>query len=212
MPFRWPSWPFSLSPQRSGPKTRRKQPGRGCVSSGASAPSEPILLWPGVAPGEKGDIGEEKQTPGKYPRGRDLIMVTNVTKPTITVFRPAADKNTGAAVIVCPGGGYGVLAYDFEGTEVCQWLNSIGVTGVLLKYRVPGRGGQRFTAPLQDAQRAIGLVRSRPRNGRSIPSESASWAFPPAAIFRPRPARISSRDYPAIDAADKKAAAPILRC
>ena len=82
-----------------------------------------------------------------------------------TVFRPAPEKNTGAAMVICPGGGYWNLAWDLEGTEVAAWLNSVGMTGVVLKYRVPRRPGQpeRLPAPgpLLDAQRAISLVRSR---------------------------------------------------
>src|SRR4051812_3955759 len=77
--------------------------------------SEPIALWPGVAPGEKGDIGEEKDT--SKPReglvaGAPIIRLGNVTRPTITLFRPPPEKDTGAAVVVCPGGGYSILAYD----------------------------------------------------------------------------------------------------
>lgn len=130
-----------------------------------AAASDPILLWPNGAPGEKGDIGEERDTStadsGKS-GGKSVIRLGNVTAPTITFFRPPADKDTGAAVVVFPGGGYNILAYDLEGTEVCDWLNSIGVTGVLLKYRVPRRSGlEKHTAPLQDAQRALGLVRLR---------------------------------------------------
>ncbi|HEV2970835.1 MAG TPA: hypothetical protein VGY55_12765, partial [Pirellulales bacterium] len=79
-----------------------------------AAQHEIVTLWPGTAPGEKGDIGEEKDTTP----GQDIIRLTNVSKPTITLFRPAADKDTGAAVIVCPGGGYNILAYNLEGSEV----------------------------------------------------------------------------------------------
>ena len=130
----------------------------------AAAPA-PLPLWPKEAPGEKGGFGEEKDTSneksGKV-AGKPLIRLGNVTQPTLTIFRPAKDKDTGASVIVCPGGGYSILAYDLEGSEVCEWLNSIGVTGVLLKYRVPKRPGlEKHTAALQDAQRAVGLIRSR---------------------------------------------------
>jgi acetyl esterase/lipase len=87
--------------------------------------------------------------------------LSHVSVPTFALYRPAPDRDTGAAVVVCPGGGYGILAIDLEGTEVCQWLNSLGITGVLLKYRVPAPAGKPpYQAPLQDAQRALGLVRS----------------------------------------------------
>src|SRR5205085_3402601 len=109
------------------------------------------------APGDKPDMAEEKETT----KGR-VSQLKNVSKPMITLFRPPPDKETGAAVVVCPGGAYSILAYDLEGTEVCEWLNSIGVTGVLLRYRVPKRPGlEKHTAALQDAQRAMGIIRYR---------------------------------------------------
>ncbi|KAF0180009.1 MAG: xylanase [Limisphaerales bacterium] len=130
----------------------------------ASTPA-PLPLWPKQVPGETAPLGEEKDTSTEKSNkvaGKPLIRLGNVSQPTLTVFRPAKDKDTGAAVIVCPGGGYNILAYDLEGSEICEWLNSIGVTGVLLKYRVPKRPGlEKHTAALQDAQRAVGLVRSR---------------------------------------------------
>ena len=131
----------------------------------AAAPAAPIPLWPKEAPGEKGGLGEEKDTTGAkggLVAGKSVIRLGNVSQPTLTIYRPTKDKDTGAAVIICPGGGYNILAYDLEGSEICEWLNSIGVTGVLLKYRVPKRPGlEKHTAALQDAQRAVGLVRSR---------------------------------------------------
>jgi acetyl esterase/lipase len=122
---------------------------------------EPIVLpvWPGDAPGEKGDIGEEKAQPPKND-GKAVIRLSDVTKPTLTVYQPEKEKNTGAAVLICPGGGYNILAWDLEGTEVAEWLNSFGVTGIVLKYRVPRRKDrEKHDAPLQDAQRAMSLVR-----------------------------------------------------
>jgi len=95
-----------------------------------------------------------------HDRRKPVTRLGNVSKPTVRIYRPPADKNAGAAVLVFPGGGYHILAMDLEGTEVCDWLNSIGVTGVLLKYRVPKREGlEKHAAPLQRRQRALGLVR-----------------------------------------------------
>lgn len=130
-----------------------------------------IPLWTGEVPGEKGDIGDEKLVERK---NDDLVRLTNVTKPTITVYRPEKGvKNTGAAVLVCPGGGYGILAMSHEGTDVCKWLNQMGVTAVLLKYRVPRRDGlDKHHAPLQDAQRAMSLIRKR----------SSEWEIDPNKI------------------------------
>lgn len=138
------------------------------VSAPASlyAQDKPLVLdvWPGKAPGETGKIDQEKfldQKPGEKPVKR----LTNVSRPTLTVYRPTKAKDTGAAVVIAPGGGYNILAWDLEGEEVADWLNSIGVTGIVLKYRVPRRPDDpKDGAPLgatQDAQRAMSLVRSK---------------------------------------------------
>src|SRR5258706_330553 len=131
------------------------------------AAEEPLVLpvWPEMVPGDYGKIGPERvRAPSEAPT-KDAKWITNVTKPTATVFRPAREKNTGAAIIIYPGGGYWNLAWDLEGEEVAAWLNTLGVTGFVLKYRVPRRPDQpeRLPAPgpLLDAQRAVSLVRSR---------------------------------------------------
>src|SRR6266566_7004765 len=132
----------------------------------AAAADKPLVLdvWPGIVPGETKPITEEKVLDLK-PGEKQVKRVTNVSKPTITVYRPAREKDTGASVLICPGGGYNILAWDLEGTEVADWLNSLGVTGIVLKYRVPRRPGQPGDkpplGPLQDAQRALSLVRSK---------------------------------------------------
>ena len=131
----------------------------GLGAARADKGQEPIPLWPKEAPGEKGDVGPEKSE--VRPQNK-ITIVSNVTRPTLTVFPAPADRNTGTAVIICPGGGYHALAWDLEGTEVAEWLNSLGVTGIVLKYRVPARKGrERYAAALQDAQRAVGIVRHR---------------------------------------------------
>ncbi len=147
------------------------------IASIAVADEPQVLnLWPGEVPGEKGDIGEEKELPDTS--NRPIKRITNVTKPTITVFRPAKDKDTGAAVLICPGGGYGILAWDLEGTEIAEWLNSIGVTGVVLKYRVPRRKDlPKHQAPLQDAQRAMSLVRSHAKEWGIDPEKIGVLGF-----------------------------------
>ncbi|MDB5310468.1 MAG: alpha/beta hydrolase [Gemmataceae bacterium] len=131
----------------------------------APAADPPVSdLWPGVAPGEKGNVPDEKVTP----TNGAAKAITNVSKPTLTVYRPAKDKDTGAAVVIAPGGGYHVLAWEHEGTMVGEWLQSIGVTGVLVKYRVPRRPDRPKDAPpigaLQDAQRAISTTRARAKD------------------------------------------------
>jgi acetyl esterase/lipase len=147
------------------------------VGRTANAPdSSPQVLdvWPGPAPGDDGSIGEEKAQ--KKPGEDRIVGITNVTKPTLTVYRPDTEKNTGVAVVVCPGGGYNMLAWDHEGEQVAQWLNSIGVAGIVLKYRVPRRAATPKDQPppqaLMDAQRALGLVRSK----------AAAWGIDPKRI------------------------------
>ncbi len=124
-----------------------------------------LPIWPGAVPGDYGKIGPERiRAPSEAPT-KDATWITGVTRPTITIFRPVKDRDTGAAMVICPGGGYWNLAWDLEGEEVAAWLNTIGVTGIVLKYRVPRRQGQPeplpAPGPLLDAQRAISLVRSR---------------------------------------------------
>lgn len=125
------------------------------------------MLWPSTPPGIIAAEGDERDTSGPDGRkveGRPVVRIGDVSKPMLTVYPAPKENNTGAAVLVFPGGGYHILAYDLEGTEVCEWLNSIGVTGVLVKYRVPrpkDSGRTPPVGPLMDAQRAVALVRSR---------------------------------------------------
>src|ERR1043166_3159061 len=126
---------------------------------------ESIKVWPAKAPGEVKELPPEQDMskPGQgLAAGKPVIRLGNVSTPELAIYRPAKDKDTGAAVVVCPGGGHTILAYDLEGTEVAEWLNTIGVTACVLKYRVPGRDPQkRWLAAVQDAQRAVSLVRSK---------------------------------------------------
>ncbi len=134
------------------------------VTTRASEPVK-LLLWSGEPPGETRRLPPEKDLYKLSDRkiaGRSIIKLTNVSTPTLEVFRPARELDTGTVVVICPGGGHHILAYDLEGTEVAEWLTSIGVTGVVLKYRVPAREKERrWRAAVQDAQRAISVVRSR---------------------------------------------------
>lgn len=135
-----------------------------------------LELWPGKAPSEPAEIEPEKVQEGKPNEQPPTQRITNVSQPTIAIYRPAADKNNGAALIVAPGGGYSILAYDKEGVEVAEWATSIGMTGIVLKYRVPRRADQPKDQaplqPLQDAQRAVSMVRSR----------ASEWGIDPARI------------------------------
>ena len=130
----------------------------------AADPAE-LKLWPNGVPGEVDEPGETKLQPGDD----SVLRVTYVGDPTITVYRAPAETANGCAVVICPGGGYNILAWDKEGTEIAEWLNSIGVTGILLKYRVPRRDKEEpHKAPLQDAQRAIRLARKFTNTGTHL--------------------------------------------
>jgi acetyl esterase/lipase len=122
---------------------------------------ETIRLFPGGAPGEKAGMTEKVDTACLIIGGEPITCVTNVSDPTITIYRAQAGSLDSAAVIVCPGGAYNSLSYDLEGEEICRWLNDTGITGILLKYRVPRRAGrEKHEAPLEDLQRAISIVRT----------------------------------------------------
>jgi acetyl esterase/lipase len=179
---------------------------------GAAEP-KPERLWPETAPGEKGGMAAETdltKPAENFVAGRRLIRLGNVSTPTLAVYKPAPDNDTGAAVLVCPGGGYHILAMDLEGTEVCEWLNSVGVTGVLLKYRVPRREGQpSHAAPLQDAQRAMGLVRHQAKELGIDPHRIGVLGFSAGGHLAAALSNIfQERTYPVVDDADKESCRP----
>jgi len=130
-----------------------------------------IQIWPDKVPDEPGTIGPERtrMSPSLDRKQVEVTestrMITDVTKPTITIYCPRADQNCGTAMIICPGGGYWDLYWQLEGEEVAAWVNSFGATAIILKYRVPRRPDepkdQPARRPLQDAQRAVSLVRSK---------------------------------------------------
>lgn len=179
----------------------------------SAAEPKPIRLWPGRAPGEQTALppeADQTTEKGDLVGGRRVIRLGNVSDPTITVYSPEPSRNTGTAVLVCPGGGYTILAMDLEGTEVCAWLNSIGVTGVLLKYRVPRREGlPPFQPPLQDAQRALGLIRSQAKDRGIAPDRIGVLGFSAGGhLAAALSNNYEKRTYPAIDAADAVSCRP----
>lgn len=174
---------------------------------------KPIVLWPGGAPNEQGNIPPEQDTTkptDELIAGKRLIRLGNVSNPTISVYTAPPDKNTGAAVLVCPGGGYHILAMDLEGSEVCEWLNTIGVTGVLLKYRVPKRQNEEGHAgPLQDAQRALGMVRSHASEWKLDANRIGVLGFSAGGHLAANLSNNSQkRAYPRVDAADDQNCRP----
>jgi acetyl esterase/lipase len=185
-----------------------------CAAAAAiAATSEPIPLWTGGAPGEQPGPGNEKDTTNEKSNlvaGKRVARIGGITNPTIQVFSPPKNRNSGAAVVVFPGGGYSILALDLEGTEVCEWLNSMGITGVLLKYRVPPhKGVDRHAAPLQDAQRAVRLVRSHAQEWGINPSRVGVLGFSAGGhLAAAASTNFDAETYPAADAADKLSCRP----
>lgn len=116
---------------------------------------ENLALWPNTIPNSQ--KSNEKEILNKT----DITWFSNVQEPAISVFLPSKKNATGQAVVICPGGGYEALAYDWEGTDIAKWLNSKGIAGIVLKYRLPNSKSVKVNhkAPLQDAQRAMRLVR-----------------------------------------------------
>lgn len=180
-----------------------------------------LPLWPGAAPDAQPAPGTEIETSrtDSMVAGRPWTAVTNVTRPTMTIYAPK-ERNTGAAAVVFPGGGFQVLAMDLEGTEVCDWLNGQGITCVLLKYRVPGAPYSwqckcypdlytESTSALQDAQRAIGLVRFHAREWRIDPHRIGVVGFSAGGyLVAESSTRFKTRLYRSVDAADKESARP----
>jgi acetyl esterase/lipase len=143
------------------------------------------------------------------PGGKPVIRIGNVSNPTLTLYTPMK-KNTGAAVVVFPGGGYRILAIDLEGTEVCDWLTSKGITCILVKYRVPEPGPYpESSAPLQDAQRAFGMVRAHAAEWHIDPNRVGVLGFSAGAhLAAALSTHFDQRLYDPIDAADKLSCRP----
>ncbi len=176
------------------------------VATKAANEPRPINVWPGAVPNESRKIGPEKaETKG------GITRTANVSTPTLTIYRPAREKDTGASVIICPGGGYSILAWDLEGTEVADWLNSIGVTGIVLKYRVPAQkhGDVNGFPPLMDAQRAISLVRSKAAELQIDPHRIGILGFSAGGNLSALACtNFDKRSYEALDDIDKVSCRP----
>jgi acetyl esterase/lipase len=165
-----------------------------------------VTVWPGAAPDRTPAAGPEQDTskPGEgLIAGRPLIRLGNVSTPTLTLY-PAVGTPTGAGVVVFPGGGYSILAIDLEGTEVCDWLTHRGIACLVLKYRVPNSGPYpKSPQALEDAQRALGLVRLHAAEWHIDPHRLGVLGFSAGAHLA---AALSTHDaqrlYPAMDAAD----------
>ena len=183
-----------------------------------SAGHTQVPIWPGAVPDARPVAGPEVvATTGNESlvAGRPWVYVGNVSQPTMTVYSPNG-KNTGAAVVVFPGGGYQILAIDLEGTEVCDWLTSKGITCVLLKYRVPGEGKYPKSGPypdspmaLQDAQRTVGLVRFHAAEWHIDPHKIGVLGFSAGGhLSAAMSTHFAQRVYRPVDAADKESCRP----
>lgn len=172
-----------------------------------------LPLWPGKVPNALPVPGPETAAnvePAKFVAGRTWAYVRNVSTPTITVY-PPKQPNTGAAVVVFPGGGYNILAIDLEGSEVCEWLASRGITAVLLKYRVPcAVVGPHRDCPtaLQDAQRAMSLVRSHAAEWQIDPHKIGVLGFSAGGHMVASISTHEKRIYSPVDSADRESWRP----
>ncbi len=138
-----------------------------------SAQEFKIPIWPSGVPNQLASAPEEQREP------RDIMWITNVTTPDIEVYLPTERSATGQAVLICPGGGYQGLAYNWEGTDIARWLNSKGIAGIVLKYRLPSEEAQPkpYLAPLQDAKQAIRTVRANATDWNINPEKIGVMGF-----------------------------------
>ncbi len=188
----------------TGAQTNVWQPSQGHIQ---------VPIWPGAVPDPQSVPGPEglSSNPGKLIAGKPFLFVVNVTQPTMTVYAPKG-TNTGIAVVVFPGGGYNALAIDLEGTEICDWLTSRGITAVLLKYRAPtpkvGRYHESLQA-LQDAQRTLSLVRSSAYKWHINPRKIGVIGFSAGGhLVAATSTRFDKRSYPPLDSADQISCRP----
>ena len=139
-----------------------------------NAQSKIIKIWPSQVPGSisNPDYKEISEV-------TDILRIGQVSEPTIAVFLPTAEKATGTAVVICPGGGYGILAYDYEGTDIAKWLNTMGIAGIVLKYRLPSDliMKNKTLGPLQDAQQALRIVRRNAKEWYINPKKIGIMGF-----------------------------------
>jgi acetyl esterase/lipase len=172
-----------------------------------------LPVWPGAAPGAQANPSAEADTTTAKDNliaGRPLVRLGNVSVPTLTLYPAKGNSGAGPTVVVFPGGGYNILAIDLEGTEVCDWLNAAGINCVLLKYRVPNTGPYpKSAAALQDAQRALGLVREHATEWGIDPRRVGVLGFSAGAhLAAALSTHFDQRLYDPIDAADKLSCRP----
>lgn len=176
----------------------------------SSSLANPIIwnIWPDKAPGKVIELPPEYDTTkpdGDLVAGRRVIRLTNVVIPQIAIYKPKPSIDTKTSIIIAPGGGHWILAYDLEGTEIAEWLNSIGVTAIILKYRVPGKEwnkDKRWLAAAQDGQRAMSIVRGRAREIDIDPNKIGIMGFSAGGTPVKYTALITERLYNPVDKYD----------
>ena len=186
------------------------------VFAARAVAAEPLVVhvWPDKTPADVGIEGEESSRMYESPIiAGPTRLITNVTRPTLAIYQPAKEKNTGTAMIICPGGGYHNLFWELEGEEVAAWLNSVGITGIILKYRVPRRAGdvkgEPPLGPLLDAQRVVSLVRSRAAEWGVDPKKIGMVGFSAGGHLALAAATsFEKRTYEPIDAVDQVSCRP----
>lgn len=179
-----------------------------------------IPIWPGTPPNAKPMPGpEDVTTDNSLIAGKPMVAVKNVSQPTMTVYAPSG-KNTGAAIIVIPGGGFEILAIDLEGTEVCDWLTTKGIACVLLKYRVPSEpydwkcncralNFATSVQSLEDAQRTVRLVRVHASQWHIDPRKIGVLGFSAGGyLVAEVSTNFKRRLHPPIDAIDRESSRP----
>ncbi len=165
-------------------------------------------IWPEKPPGDTVELPPEQDVTkpdAKDAGGKRIIRLTNVSIPTISIYRPSKETDTGTSVIICPGGGHSILAFNHEGTETAEWLTTLGVTGIVLKYRVPTRtpNGDRWKAAVQDAQRAVSLVRSQAEELGLNPKRIGILGFSAGGETAGLTSYFAQRQYESVDAVDQ---------
>ena len=164
---------------------------------GQNSKQKDIYLWPGKVPGEKAAKHEPRVMPDEHD---NIARITDVTNPVLEVFDACTNCN-GSAVIICPGGGYNILAIEHEGYEIATWFNSLGITAFVLQYRVP----EKRDGALQDLQRALRLVRENAGKWNLDPAKVGVMGFSAGGSLATRICTLpDSNLYPTIDNADKR--------
>ncbi|MFA6863911.1 MAG: alpha/beta hydrolase [Dysgonamonadaceae bacterium] len=174
------------------------------------AQQKSILLFPNGAPGETEQMIEKEELSGNKTGGCPVLRITNVSEPTLTFYPAPPDNNSGTTIVVNPGGGYNILAYNLEGTEICKRFNSFGINCVLVKYRVPRREGlPKHAAPLQDLQRAIAYTRAHAKEWGIDANKIGVMGFSAGAHLSVMASNsFHQLTYPPIDAYDKESTRP----